>query len=222
MLDFKNPRQKEVLPITRQSYRQAAQVLGRAFVDEPVSVAVYKSFSPDRRVRALTVDFTAEISICLRKGYPLQMNGDGKVIAVAVIYPPGAYPLTASDQWLLLIKSFLGNGFYNIKGWMQWLEEVDNAHPKEPHYYLEYLGVEPEQQGKAFGSTIVQHLVSKADEERVGCYLENANPRNNSFYQRFGFQVISEKEIIGVPSWFMWRPPVLNSDTTMNGQSSPI
>jgi ribosomal protein S18 acetylase RimI-like enzyme len=150
------------------------------------------------------------------------MNGDGKVIAVAVIYPPGAYPLTASDQWLLLIKSFLGNGFYNIKGWMQWLEEVDNAHPKEPHYYLEYLGVEPEQQGKAFGSTIVQHLVSKADEERVGCYLENANPRNNSFYQRFGFQVISEKEIIGVPSWFMWRPPVLNSDTTMNGQSSPI
>jgi hypothetical protein len=136
MFDFKNPRQKEVLPITHQSYRQAAQVLGRAFVDEPVSVAVYKNFSPDRRVKALTFDFTAEISICLRKGYPLQVNVDGKVIAVAVIYPPGAYPLTTSDQWMLLIKSFLGNGLYNIKGWMQWLNEVDNAHPKEPHYYL--------------------------------------------------------------------------------------
>jgi hypothetical protein len=40
----------------------------------------------------------------------------------------------------------------------------------------------------------------------VGCYLENANPRNTSFYQRFGFQIVSEKEIIGLPAWFMWRP----------------
>src|SRR4030066_1498953 len=43
---------KEIQPTTRQSYRQAAQVLGRAFVDDPVSVAVYRNFSPDRRVGA--------------------------------------------------------------------------------------------------------------------------------------------------------------------------
>lgn len=199
--------QKEVLPTTRQSYRQAAQVLGRAFVDDPVSVAVYRNFSSDRRVSALTVDFTAELLLCVRKGYPLQVNGDGKVIAAAVIYPPGTYPLSVSDQWMLLIKSILGNGYYDIRGWMRWLEEVDKVHPDEPHYYLEYLGVEPEQQGKALGSTILQHLIKKADEEHVGCYLENANSRNNLFYQRFGFQVISEKEIIGIPSWFLWRPP---------------
>jgi ribosomal protein S18 acetylase RimI-like enzyme len=207
MLESKRDMQKEVLPTTRQSYRQAAQVLGRAFVDDPVSVAVYRNFSPDRRVRALTVDFTAEVLLCVRKGYPLQVNGDGTVNAAAVVYPPGAYPLPVSDQWMLLIKSILGNGFYDIRGWMQWLEEVDKIHPNEPHYYLEYLGVEPELQGKGLGSTILQQLVSKADEERVGCYLENANPRNTSFYQRFGFQIITEKEIIGIPSWFMWRPP---------------
>jgi hypothetical protein len=117
--------QKEVLPTTRQSYRQAAQVLGRAFVDDPVSVAVYRNFSSDRRVRALTVDFTAELLLCVRKGNPLQVNGDGKVIAAAVIYPPGTYPLSVSDQWMLLIKSILGNGYYDIRGWMRWLEEVD-------------------------------------------------------------------------------------------------
>jgi ribosomal protein S18 acetylase RimI-like enzyme len=135
------------------------------------------------------------------------VDGDGKVIAAAVIYPPGAYPLPVSDQWTLLIKSILGNGLYDIRGWMRWLDMVDKIHPKEPHYYLEYLGVEPEQQGKALGSTILRHLTRKADEEHVGCYLENANPRNLSFYQRFGFQTISKKEIIGIPSWFMWRSP---------------
>ena len=200
---------QEVLPTTRQSYRQAAQVLGRAFVDDPVSEAVYKNFSTDKRVRALTVDFFAEVNLCIRKGSPLQVNENGKVVAAAVIYPPREYPLSASDQWMLLLKSIFGNGFYDFRPWMKWLEEVEKAHPSEPHYYLEYLGVEPEQQGKGLGSTILQHLIHKADEECVGCYLENANPRNISFYQRFGFQVISEKEIIGIHSWFMWRPPCI-------------
>jgi GNAT superfamily N-acetyltransferase len=68
--------------------------------------------------------------------------------------------------------------------------------------------VEPEQQGKAVGTAIMQHLVEKADEAKVGCYLENSNPRNLPFYQRFGFQTVIEKEIIGVPAWFMWRSPL--------------
>ncbi|OGN96999.1 MAG: hypothetical protein A2Z71_07475 [Chloroflexi bacterium RBG_13_50_21] len=200
---------KEVLPTTRQSYRQAAQVLSRAFVDEPVSVVVYKNFSADRRFRALTHDFAIEVKLCVRKGYPLQVNEHGKVVASAVIYPPGTYPLPVGDQWMLFIKSFLGNGIYDIRVNMRWLDEIDKMHPVEPHYYLEYLGVEPEQQGKGLGSVILQHLIDKADEERVGCYLENASPRNVPFYQRFGFQVISEKEIISIPAWFMWRPPRL-------------
>jgi ribosomal protein S18 acetylase RimI-like enzyme len=198
---------KEVLPTTRQSYHQAAQVLARAFVDDPVSVACFRNFSPGRRVSALIVDFTAEELVCVRRGYPIQVNDDGKVIAAAVIYPPGSYPLPVVDLWLLLIKSILGNGLYDISPWLRWLAEVDQLHPKEAHYYLEYLGVEPEQQGKAVGSAILQHLINKADREHVGCYLENANQRNIPFYQRFGFQIMSEKEIIGIPSWFMWRPP---------------
>jgi ribosomal protein S18 acetylase RimI-like enzyme len=198
---------KEVRPTTHQSYQQAAQVLGRAFVDDPVSEAVYHNFSIERRIRALTVDFMAEVKLCVQKGYPLQVNEDGKVIAAAVIYPPGAYPLAAFYQWMLLIKSILGNGFYDIRDWMKWLEEVDKIHPSEPHYYLEYLGVEPEHQGKALGSTLMEHLIHTADEAQVGCYLENANPRNVPFYQRFGFEIVDEKKIIGLPAWFMWRPP---------------
>jgi len=199
--------QKEVLPTTRQTYHQAAQVLGIAFEDEPVSVAVYHSFSPERRVQALTVDFSAELSVCIRKGYPIQINEDGKIVASAVIYPPGAYPLPTIDEWLIVLKSIIGNGLYDIRGWLKWLNEIDKHHPVEAHYYLEYLGVEPGYQGKGFGSAILKHLIDKADELGVGCYLENANPRNITFYQRSGFRIIRELEIIGIPTWFMWRPP---------------
>jgi ribosomal protein S18 acetylase RimI-like enzyme len=196
-----------VHPITIQTYRQAAQILGKAFEDDPVSVAVYKGFSPSKRVRALTFDFSTELLLCIRKGHPIQVNENDKMVAAAVIYPPGAYPLPVIDQWLILLKSILGNGWYDIKAWNKWLIEVDKNHPTEAHFYLEYLGVEPEYQGMGFGSSILKYLNTKADEAGVGCYLENANPRNISFYQQAGFQIIGELEIIAIPTWFMWRPP---------------
>jgi GNAT superfamily N-acetyltransferase len=196
----------QIHPVTRHSCRQAAWVLARAFVNEPVSVAVFRNFSPERRIQALSVDFTAELRLCIRRGYPLQLEREGKIMAVAVIYPPGGYPLPAWEGWLLLAKSILGNGFYDIRSWVHWLEEVDKHHPTEPHYYLEYVGVAPDYQGKSMGSTLLQFLVAKGDKEGVGCYLENSDPRNTPFYQRLGFQIVAEKEIIGIPAWFMWRP----------------
>jgi ribosomal protein S18 acetylase RimI-like enzyme len=194
-------------PITSLSSSQAAEVLGRAFVDDPVSVAVYQNFSAERRERALFNDFTEEIPLCIRKGNPIQVNQGGKVVAAAVIYPPGAYPLPAYDSWKLLLKSILMNGLYNIRSWIKWLNQVDKYHPTEAHYYLEYLGVDPVHQGKGFGSLLLKTMTLRADEVGVGCYLENANPRNISFYQKSGFQIIREMEIIGLPAWFMWRPP---------------
>ena len=197
----------QISPITRQSYRQAAKVLGKAFVDEPVSVAVYRNFSPLERARALTVDFSVELAVCVRKGYPIQVCDDGMVFGAAVIYPPGSYPLPKLDQWMFLIRSLLLNGWYDIRSWMSWLDETDKDHPTAAHYYLEYIGVEPAYQGKGFGSILMEHLVEKADLAGVGCYLENAYPRNVPFYQRFGFQVMQEREIIGLPAWLMWREP---------------
>ena len=200
--------QRAVTPTTTQSYQQAAQVLARAFVDDPVTIASFPKFSSERRVKALVVDFSSELLLCIKKGCPLEVSEAGKVIASAVIYPPGTYPLPAWDGWMLLLKSFLGNGFYDIRSWMKWLQEVDKIRPSEPHFYLEYLGVEPEQQGKAVGSTLLRSLAQMGDDKQVGCYLENANPRNLPFYQRFGFQVILNKDIIDIPTWFMWRSPV--------------
>ena len=29
---------------------------------------------------------------------------------------------------------------------------------------------------------------------------------SRSFYEKFGFEVIAEQEVLGVPNWFMLRP----------------
>ncbi len=203
----------QILPVTRQSYRQAAYVLARAFIDDPVTLASFREYTPKQRVKALEVDFSAELLECVRRGCPICACESGDIVGVAAIYPPGAYPLPNWVQWMLLAKSILGNGFYDIRNWMRWLEEVDKIRPTRPHYYLEYLGVDAGFQGRGFGTSILTQLAIKADDEGIGCYLENANPRNIPLYERMGFQIVNQKEIIGIPAWFMWRDPCRNGTT---------
>lgn len=181
-------------------------MLGAAFVDDPVSVAAYPGYSLDKLEQALSKDFIAELNVCIRRGYPIQAVNDGTIMAAAMIFPPGRYPIPWTDRWMLQLKSLLGNGLYDIRNWLKWLNEVEKSHPKDAHFYLEYLGVDPQYQGKSIGSTLLKHLTALADAEKVGCYLENANPRNLPFYQRAGFVIRDHKEIIGIPTWFMWRP----------------
>ena len=38
-------------------------------------------------------------------------------------------------------------------------------------------------------------------------YLETDKPENVSFYQRFGFEVTEEAQVLGIPNWFMLRRP---------------
>lgn len=176
-------------------------------MNEPVSMLIYRRFSPEGRARALTVDFMAELEISIRKGYPVHVEKDGRVAAAAIIYPPGVYPLPTFDQWTIVIKSILGHGWYDVRSWMRWLNAADRLHPGAAHYYLPCIGVDPDCQGTGLGSAILAHLAAKADQENVGCYLENANPRNLPLYQRFGFQVVNELDVIGIHNWFMWRDP---------------
>jgi ribosomal protein S18 acetylase RimI-like enzyme len=199
---------RNVSPVTRKSCQESARVLARAFVDEPVSLVIYKGFSPEKRLRNLTADFAAEMEVCIRYGCPLQICDDGKVLAAAVIYPPGSFPLPWVEQARIFIKSILGHDYYDIRPWLRWLAETDKIHPQESHYYLEYLGVAPEYQGQGLGSTILGHITSEADKENTGCYLETVSSNIVPLYQRHGFQVLDEKQIIGLKSWFMWRPAI--------------
>lgn len=196
----------QVQAATRKSYRQAAKVLARAFLVEPVSRTVYRGLTESQRVNNLTIDFASELSVCVRRGEPLEVRRDGEIAAAAVIYPPGAFPLGWFDQKCVQAGAILGHTRYDLHAWQEWLEVTEKHHPQEAHYYLEYLGVEPAFQGKGLGSALMAELTRRADQVGVGCYLETATEHNVPLYRRFGFEVREQKEIIGLPAWFMWRP----------------
>jgi hypothetical protein len=43
------------------------------------------------------------------------------------------------------------------------------------------------------------------DEQRLDGYLETDKRENVLLYERFGYRVIAEASVIGVPNWFMLR-----------------
>ncbi|MBN1535747.1 MAG: GNAT family N-acetyltransferase [Anaerolineales bacterium] len=199
----------KILPITLQTCREAAYVLGCAFADEPVSLAIYINQTPEERIRNLAVDFAIEVEDCIRRGIALQMNQADKIVAVAAIYPPGAYPFPWIFRARMTMGAFLDYSHYSVRRLLDWQRFAGKIHPKEPHFYFQYLGVRPECQGKGYGTLMMQYLTALADEANMPCYLETASAGAVPMYRRYGFEVLVEKEIIGVHAWFMWREPHL-------------
>ena len=80
-------------------------------------------------------------------------------------------------------------------------------HPKDPHYYLQFIGCRQRDQGKGVGAALLKQGLKICDQEGMPAYLESSNILNVPLYQRHGFEVIHEQAVVpnGPKAWFMWR-----------------
>jgi ribosomal protein S18 acetylase RimI-like enzyme len=74
-------------------------------------------------------------------------------------------------------------------------EEMEKHHPHEPHWYLPFIGVEPNAQGRGLGAALMKHALARCDREGALAYLESSNPRNISLYERHGFVRVAELRV---------------------------
>jgi ribosomal protein S18 acetylase RimI-like enzyme len=87
-------------------------------------------------------------------------------------------------------------------------EKMGGYHPKEPHWYLPLLGVDPSLQGNGLGAALVKHGLIPCDRDNKLAYLESTNARNIPLYQRHGFEVLGEIQVGTSPTIFpMLRKP---------------
>ncbi len=86
-----------------------------------------------------------------------------------------------------------------------WFAAWCRLDPKEPHAHLGPIGVSPEAQGQGVGTALMSRYVEHLKQERVAGYLETDRPENVQFYKKFGFVVQREQELIGTPTWYMWK-----------------
>ncbi|MEJ1130279.1 GNAT family N-acetyltransferase [Variovorax sp. CCNWLW225] len=78
-------------------------------------------------------------------------------------------------------------------------EKIEKSHPREAHWYLPQIGVEPNAQGKGIGAALMRHALARCDEERSLAYLEASKTQNIPFYQHHGFEVIGQIQVGSAP-----------------------
>jgi ribosomal protein S18 acetylase RimI-like enzyme len=83
---------------------------------------------------------------------------------------------------------------------------MEKAHPREQHFYLFFMAVDPRFQGKGLGSAILEATLRHIDQAGMPAYLENSNPRNARLYERAGFVARNNISPKGAPPLIpMWR-----------------
>ena len=90
------------------------------------------------------------------------------------------------------------------------MEQMDRAHPFEPHWYLPMIGVDPGKQGHGYGSALLKHVLERCDGEGKVAYLEASSPKSIPLYQRHGFEQVGTIQVGSSPRLFpMLRKPRL-------------
>jgi ribosomal protein S18 acetylase RimI-like enzyme len=105
---------------------------------------------------------------------------------VALWLSPGATP--DEESLIKVIEETVADEW---KGAMFSLfEQMDALHPREAHWHLPLIGVDPAHQGKGIGSALLSHSLDVCDRQKVSAYLEAKSPRNVALYQRHGFEAV--------------------------------
>ena len=181
-----------------------AGVLARSFYDDPPMSWVLADDA--RRVALLERSF----ALYLRR---LWLEQDetyttSNVAGVCVWDSPGQWKVGIVDQLRLLpsMARIFGRLLPRV---LRGLAKLESNHPSEPHYYLPFVGVDPEWQGRGLGAALIRPVLDRCDDERVPAYLEASSPRNRGLYERHGFET-TEEFTLGKgspPIWRMWRAP---------------
>ena len=108
--------------------------------------------------------------------------------AAALWLPPGVEPDEA-EMGAIMEKTLRPEIAEDIGVVMKGMAE---HHPLEPHWYLPVIAADPNWIGQGLGAVLMKHALRRCNEEGVAAYLESSNPRNISFYERHGFQIIGK------------------------------
>jgi GNAT superfamily N-acetyltransferase len=194
----------DVRKLTEDDIPSIATALARAFEDDPVMSWIFRDDA------ARTARLERAFGLYLRKIWlpEGECYATDQLFGAALWLPPNKWHLGPADQLRILPSMVAVNGRNLPRLWTV-LRMIEKRHPHDPHYYLAVLGVEPEFQGRGFGSALMQPILSRCDRDRMPAYLESSKRRNVVLYERHGFRVVEELRLPkdGPPMWRMWREP---------------
>ena len=177
-------------PVQDADRQRAVDVLVTAFAADPV----IRWFYPE--AHGYLTHFPSFLTAFGGKAFDADTVWSlGEFSAVALWFPPHVEP--DGDAVVAVITETVAPELH--ADLFAVLAEMDTAHPRFPHWYLPWFGVDAARQGMGLGGELMRHCLLKIDEGHLPAYLESPNPRNLSFYERHGFEVTGSSQAGACP-----------------------
>jgi GNAT superfamily N-acetyltransferase len=183
----------------------AARVLSRAFTDDPGMA----HFLPDdeRRRDGLVPLFRFLVKLGMLCGEVYAPSPDIEGVTVWFRSPDLGHGFLKAMRagYPRVVREWDKPARRRLRSFDAQVMEKHRAHMTADHYYLSLLAVDPPHQRMGFGAFLLEALLTRADAERVPCYLETFSEVDVSIYEKFGFQVAEKCRVDGVSVWLMVR-----------------
>jgi ribosomal protein S18 acetylase RimI-like enzyme len=176
--------------------------------DNPIIIRVFRISDTERRARVLERFFVPVLAGLYRRGLVCGAFDDDSLAGVCGMVPPGNCRPKLLEVLGMLPSIVAGNRADTILRIKRWVGEWARWDLAEPHWHLGPVAVEPRLQGQGIGTALLTACCSYLNDPSMVSYLETDKYENVCFYRKFGFDVIAEEEVLGVPTWFMSRPSV--------------
>lgn len=180
---------------------ELATALAQAFFDDPV----FRWGVPDddRRARMLPPFFALFTETLLI----YEVYTDEDLSGAALWVPPGekATPDEVAEEFGTRLEEIAG---VDAERLFEISKLIEEHHPPGAYYFLQFVGVKSERQGRGIGSALMRPILERCDREHAWAYLDATSERNKRLYERHGFEAEGEYAPEGGPPLFpMWREP---------------
>lgn len=188
-----------MIPAVFQDRNQVVHILTTSFANnKSVNYIVRKG---NRRKKSLQSLMEYSFDICHRYG-KIFMSQDKT--ACALLLSPEKSKFNLFRIWKDIQLIFTSIGILNIKKVMSREARIKSLQPKTPFYYIWFIGVSPENQGKGIGTILLKEILAHIDLHNDTVCLETSTIKNLSWYSTFGFNVYAELDL-GYTLYFLQR-----------------
>jgi len=176
---------------------EALDTLVPAFMGDPI----FNHYFPEENIRrrVFKLLFNDIIRTQIRAGTVYAALAGKRIAGVAVWKPPEPVEPNEEDHQrgeatLKELQELASDGIEKV---LAGFEGLQAHHPQEPHWYLMFVGVHPDNQRRGLGAAMLGHVHQIADQQGRPCYLETPFPETRAFYRALGYEVIQEMNAFG-------------------------
>lgn len=190
--DFSEP-----VRLAESQIEPAVGALARAFQDYPVFVYVFPDASERRKELPLLLQSFVHYGVVNGEVYATSPDLEGVAVWLPPDYPGGFSIVPDISKDALARMNYWGRQVYPVR----------KHHVPFDHWFLEFIGVIPELQGKGYAGILLTPMLARIERQHLPCYLDTEVEKNVAIYQRYGFRVVEDMEVpgTGVRSWGMLR-----------------